>query len=672
MTASVSARASAPSRWGRRGKVIGGLAVLSLVAVGLGTIPASASHPEASLAGSNFEIDEDANLKVDDPAPPSLDWANVAEIRATDIATGQNDDSYKGGVKEDTECPGETTGSIPNNKSDLLTFHVYEEAGTGGHPGFLNLAWSRVTDPSGTTLMDFEFNQSETDCTVGPNKVRTAGDLLIEYAIDQGGARAEISGRFWTGTAWGPVVDLDDGTDCGGGPCAVGTINQTAIPAAQSDGLISTGELAPRTFGEAQLDLRLIFDAGECASFGSAMLKSRSSDSFTSQLKDFIAPVGIDLQNCGNVIIRKQTDPDEDPNTTLFGYTKSFNTDPASPNTFQLTDDGVQDYNNTVLFGSGYTVTENVIPAGWNFLSVDCSASSGVTPTIVGAQVTFAIDSDSDVLDCTYTNQARGSIIVEKITDDGTGSFDFTSGTLTPSPFTLTTTAAGDAGKDSETFTDLAPGTYDVAETVPAGWNLVSATCSDGSDPASIGLSGGETVTCTFHDAREKGAVLIVKTRKHAAGGSDDQAHPNVTFTVTGGELPAAGVNVVTDANGEACLDGLVVSSLVGDYTVTETVPTGYEADGDIAKTVSVTHESTCGDNSEDVVSFRNTPLTNVTVSVDSQIDGGTASTIVCTDADANQSSGSTGANGDGSLTVSDLLPTDPTVTLTCEITVDP
>ena len=45
-------------------------------------------HPEASLPGSNFEIDVDANLKVDDPAPPSLDWANVTETRATDAANG--------------------------------------------------------------------------------------------------------------------------------------------------------------------------------------------------------------------------------------------------------------------------------------------------------------------------------------------------------------------------------------------------------------------------------------------------------------------------------------------------------------------------------------------------------------------------------------------------------
>jgi hypothetical protein len=660
--------------------VFGGLAVLSLVAVGLGSIPASAGHGLASLAGSNFEIDNDANLKVDHPAPPSLDWANVNEIRATDVATGQTDDSYKGGVKEDTVCPDETTGSIPNNKSDLLTFSVHEEAGTGGHPGFLNLAWSRVTDPSGTTLMDFEFNQSSTGCDVGPNVVRTEGDLLVEYAIDQGGARADISARTWTGTAWSAPADLDvPSPTCGNAPCAAGTINSTPIPAADSDGIITSGSMASRTFGEAQLDLRLIFQEDACVSFGTAMLKSRSSDAFTSQLKDFISPVGIDLTNCGKVIIRKQTDPDG--STALFNYTKTFDTDPATGNTFDLTDDESETFTG-VLFGTGYTVAEDLLnlPPGWDFDSVDCNVAAhpsvGVIPDINGAVVTFAIDDEDDVLDCTYTNKARGTIIVEKITDDGFGAFEFTSGTLTPSPFTLTTTAAGDVGKDSETFTDLAPGTYDVAETVPAGWNLASEACVDtvgtNSTPGSIDLAAGETVTCTFHDEREKGAVLIVKTRKHAASGSGDFAHPGVTFTVTGGELPAAGVTVVTNDAGEACVENLVVSSLVGDYTVTETVPAGYEADGDTAKTVSVTDESTCGDESEALVSFRNTPLTNVTVSVDSQIDGGTASTIVCTDTDANQSSGSTGANGDGSLTVNNLLPTDPTVTLTCEITVDP
>ncbi|MFC7493417.1 MULTISPECIES: MSCRAMM family protein [unclassified Nocardioides] len=635
---------------------------------------ATAAHPEASLSGSNFEIDEDANLKVDDPTPPSLDWANVAEIRATDKVNGTGDDSYAGGVKEDTTCPGATTDSIPPNKSDLLSFHVYREAGVGTHPGFLNLAWSRVSEPSGTTLMDFEFNQSATKCASGPNVVRTAGDLLIEYAIDQGGARAAITARTWNGAEWGPATDIDaPSPTCGGGPCAVGTINSSPIPAADSDGLIASGQKQARTFGEAQIDLRLLFQPNKCASFGSAMLKSRSSDSFTSQLKDFVAPVGINLQNCGQVIIRKQTVPDENPNTTLFNYTKAFATDPTSVNTFQLTDDGVKDYGKTVLFGSGYTVTEGAVPSGWEFVDVNCSASSGVTPTINGATVTFDINADTDVLDCTYTNRALGDIIVEKITDDSQGSFAFTSGTLTPASFTLTTTAAGAAGKDSRAFNDLPVGTYDVAETVPAGWNLVSATCDDGSNPAAIGLSAGETVTCTFHDAREKGAIEIVKTRKHAADGSGDHPHSGVTFTITGGELPAAGIPVTTNANGIACLDNLPLSSSVGNYTVTESVPAGYVSD-DAEKTVSVTTEDACGGaDNEAQVSFHNTPLTNVTVSVDSQVPGGTASTISCVDGEgADKGDTSTGANGDGSLDVDDLLPTAPDTTLVCTIVVDP
>jgi hypothetical protein len=238
-------------------------AILALV-VGL-QVAAFANHPEASLAGSNFEIDVNANLKQDDAAP-SEDWATLAhpdgpEIRATDKATGQTDDSYKGGVKEDTACPGETTGSIPNNKSDLRTFHVYEEPGNATNPqGYLNLAWSRVTDPSGTTLMDFEFNQSSTPCSVGPNVERTAGDLLLEYSIDQGGARAAITAREWTGSVWGPARNIslpsaecpdgDPSNDVGDvdlGPCATGTINNTStIPFGESDGIIDSGSPCAR------------------------------------------------------------------------------------------------------------------------------------------------------------------------------------------------------------------------------------------------------------------------------------------------------------------------------------------------------------------------------------------------------------------------------------------
>ena len=663
----------------RPGALLGGTAALI---VGLAfAVPALASHPEVSLPGSNFEIDTDANLKVDDPAP-SIDWASVSETRQTDVASGRNDNAFGEGTKEDDAVPTVVTGSIPPQKSDLLNFGVYlETTSTGAR--FLNLFWHRVQEPNGTTNMDFEFNQASTISGNGVTPVRTAGDLLIQYDLSQGGTNPILSLSRWVTTGatsqcqasnslpcWSTKTNLSAAGD------AAGSINTSAIPSADSDGL---GNVSARTFGEAQLDFdALTGGTSQCVSFGSAYLKSRSSDSFTAAVKDFIAPTPLNLNNCGGVIIRKQTDPDENPNTTSFGFSKTFSTQPATANTFNLTDDGVQTFSG-VLQGTGYVVDENVIPTGWDLVGINCNdpdhPSVGVTPTInlINGTVTFDIDSAADVLDCTYTNRARGAIIVEKITDDGQGSFDFTSSTLTPSPFTLTTTAAGAAGKASRTFSDLAPGPYDVAETVPAGWNLVSSACvsdqGDNETPGSITLDADETVTCTFHDARERGAILITKTRKHAAAGPGDHPQPNVTFTVTGGSLPAGGSTVQTGSDGTACIDNLVLSSFVGDYTVAETVPAGYVADGPTSKTVTVVSEATCSSGPKAMVSFSNTPLTNLTVSVNSQVDGGTASTIDCdpptTPPDTPTA---TGANGDGSVTHNDLVPG----TYTCTVVIDP
>jgi hypothetical protein len=639
----------------------------------------------ASLPGSTFEIDTDANLIVNAPAT-NIDWLNSTGSPPTmrtgvvvkpDKATGSGDDSFGQGAKEDTPVPTVVDGSIPPNKSDLLNFGVYLETTASG-ARFLNVFWHRVQEPSGTTNMDFEFNQSSAISGNGVTPVRTAGDVLIQYDLSQGGTNPQLFLSRWVTSGAGSQCQASNATPCWGTRVnlsasgdAIGSINTSAIPAAQSGGL---GNISPRTFGEASIDFdALTGGATGCTSFGSAYLKSRSSDSFTAALKDFIAPAQVNLNNCARVIIRKETSPEENPNTTNFGFTKTFDTDPSSVNSFTLQDDGVKDYGQTVKQGTGYVVDEATIPSGWVLSSINCNVaghpSSGVTPTIdvAAGTVTFDIDSTGDVLDCTYTNQALGTIIVEKITDDGSGAFDFTSNTLTPSPFTLTTTGAGAANKDSRTFPNLTIGTYDVDETVPAGWNLVSSSCSDGSPVSAISLQAGETITCTFHDARETGAILITKTRKHAAAGPGDHPHAGVTFTVTGGELPAAGVTAVTDANGEACVDGLVLSSFagVGDYTVTESVPAGYSA-SPTSDTVTVSAESTCGDGNEaSTVEFHNTPLTDLSVSVNSQVNGGTASTVSCT---PDGPSGSTGANGDGTFNDTNLLPG----TYTCVIVIDP
>jgi hypothetical protein len=153
--------------------------------------------------------------------------------------------------------------------------------------------------------MDFEFNKrqctpgtGDIDCTAnGITPKRSVGDLLITYDLSQGGTNPSLSLREWSGTAWGSEENLTASNK------ATGSINTTAIPAGESD----IGALDARTFGEAQLDLSAIFGT-TCESFGSAYLKSRSSDSFTAALKDFVPPAAVNISNCGAVQINKTND----------------------------------------------------------------------------------------------------------------------------------------------------------------------------------------------------------------------------------------------------------------------------------------------------------------------------------------------------------------------------
>ena len=154
----------------RRSRIV--VIVMAVIAGLLVTMsPASANHPEVSLTGSNFEIDTNANLKVDDAAP-SIDWASVTEVRKPDQPSGALDDSFGQGTKEDTAVPTVVNGSIPPNKSDLLNFGVYLEETAAGR--FLTVFWHRVQEPQGTTNMDFEFNQSKTPSANGKTPVRTS------------------------------------------------------------------------------------------------------------------------------------------------------------------------------------------------------------------------------------------------------------------------------------------------------------------------------------------------------------------------------------------------------------------------------------------------------------------------------------------------------------------
>ena len=93
-----------------------------------------------------------------------------------------------------------------------------------------------------------------------------------------------------------------------------------------------------------------------------------------------------------------------------------------------------------------------------------------------------------------------------------------------------------------------------MAETVPDGWDLTSAVCSDQSDPDAIDLDPGETVTCVFTNTKR--GTIIVEKQTSPDGAAGD-------FTFTGDASGSIG-------DGEQ----IVVDDLVpGTYTSTEGDP---------------------------------------------------------------------------------------------------
>jgi hypothetical protein len=286
------------------------------------TIGPPACTNGATLNGSAFEIDTNANLIVD--STNCIDWLSggagsglrTGVFTKNDKGSGSGDDAFGQGTSENDANPTIVSGSIPPNKSDLKVFGLYQESGeiTTAPPNptgkFLALFWSRVQNPSGTTNMDFELNQKFCDPTATPTNcainskdptvtpetpVRTAGDKLITYDLSKGGTVPTISIRTWTASGvWGPATVISGGNN----PAALGSVNTSTITAANSDGV---GPLDPFTFGEATITFGALFGTNQCGAFGSAYLKSRSSDSFTAEIKDFIAPEHVNITNCAGL-----------------------------------------------------------------------------------------------------------------------------------------------------------------------------------------------------------------------------------------------------------------------------------------------------------------------------------------------------------------------------------
>jgi Prealbumin-like fold domain len=573
------------------------LAMLAFVAVASGT-----------LAPSTFNA-ADGNLVVNGS---EKDWATAGLINCTstpkvgcaiDLPTGQNDDSFTGpqANKEDSVPISVGTGSIPNNKSDLTRFYTANErVGTGATAKqFLYLAWERVQEPNGSTNMDFEFNQLSCGGTQqnptpnvggcsgnGVTPTRSPNDLLITYDLAKGGVSPTLSFNKWilsgscsnNGSAppcWGASNPLS-------GTASEGSINDpTNNPTTGSvvDNIAPDNPrtLSPRTFGEASINLTdsNIFPSG-CTHFGSAFLKSRSSAEFSADLKDFIAPLPVNISNCGTIIIRKDAQPDDAQD---FSYSDTI---PAPCEIGTLDDDGSSGSAtpssvtcNNVLAGT-YTVTET-FASGWDLTNINCTDptnnSSGVTSTGV---LTINLAADETV-DCTFVNKRQPQVKLLKTLDPAsdTGTFNLDISQSGSSKASASNVGDGGAAPSSG-FVSVAPGSVTVSETQGNSGNIADYTKAISCDSSKGGNTGstsyafsvayGDQVTCTITNTR-KPRIKLVK----ALVPSNDGGLFNLDIS-QGGSSKASATDV--GDGGAAPASGFVTVD-AGSVTVSETQGTG-------------------------------------------------------------------------------------------------
>ena len=411
-----------------------------------------------------------------------------AGASAPDMASGQLDNSYGGGVKEDTVCPAVGAGSIPS-KADLINVYVATANATdasGDH--FLYLGWTRLdtSNEAGTVAIDFELNQSDDVSCNGVNPTRTVGDKLVTYEF-QGDLEAlvvKITVWTWDGTKWG---------------------DETVLNLTQAEGSIG----ASRLFGEMVINLEEsgIFTEGQCDNFAGVFAKSRSSSSAEEpQLKDLIAPVPLHVANCGPLTVSKTVTGGKA--SDMFDFTVDC---PGTENDANFSLAGGESKTvEDIPLGAECAVTETAPGAFWMTTRTINGGASG------SGAATVIIDGAGQAVMFTNAAKPNGITLDKKVNgaDHATVGDALVARTLDDLTYTVTVTNTGEVPLTITALKDSLYTGFPAAGDCPQG---VGST-----------LAAGASFTCTYHvsmaGAANNVASVVAVDQSNRQVSDDDEA----------------------------------------------------------------------------------------------------------------------------------------------------
>jgi uncharacterized repeat protein (TIGR01451 family) len=475
--------------------VLGALLVLAL---SVGSVP----QAFANLPGSTFE-GNDGNLTVNTAG--NTDWVNAPNrVRGDDLPSGTNDNSFGQGTKEDSPSVTVVTGSIPPNKSDLTRFYVANEQVASSGNIFLYLAWERA-NVLGSANMDFEINQKpQPDLTsTGPKTlIRTAGDLLVTFDFTNGGGNPVLGLLTWvtsgpttqcfssnTLPCWGNRVDLS------AAGFAEGQVNASTI----TDPIAGVS-LAGLEFGEAALNLTAagVFPSGVCEAFGSTFLKSRSSNSFTAEVKDFVAPQPVNITNCPRLGLTKTADAPIVNAGDQIGFSVTVSNSGQGPAQNVAISDALPS-------GSGVNWSLSPSVAGCSITGSPQMLNCSFASLASGASQTVHVISGTSFASCaTYNNTAQAQATSSPpVTASASTTVQCPALTITKTADAASVSAGTNIGFTVTVSNSSAAGTgtaksVTLSDALPTGsgisWSIVQAT-------PTCAISGSpQTLSCTFGD----------------------------------------------------------------------------------------------------------------------------------------------------------------------------